>query len=69
MIHRQDLVRQRTRIAAQVRWYLHELDSISFSPEIGTHGFWPSVEYVFPEAAENLRAILLIYWCTGGKTR
>ena len=24
--HRQDLVRQRTRIAAQVRWYLHELD-------------------------------------------
>ncbi len=24
--HRQNLVRQRTRIAAQVRWYLHELD-------------------------------------------
>ncbi len=33
--HRRDLVRQRTRIAAQVRWHLHELDPDLLIPSRG----------------------------------
>ena len=42
-------------------------DIIGITPEIGTQSFWPSVDRIMPEAAENLPAHLLMFWCAGAK--
>ena len=46
-------------------WQLHENDIINLEPEIGS-SFWPSVSQIMPDAAENLRCHLHLFWCAGG---
>ncbi len=48
-------------------WQLHEHGIINVEPEVGTHGFWPSIQYIMPEAAENQNCCRNIAWCAGGK--
>ncbi len=48
-------------------WQLHEQGIINIEPEVGSHGFWPSIQYIIPEAAENLHCCLNLFWCAGGK--
>jgi hypothetical protein len=47
-------------------YQLHDHEIICFSPETGWHGFYSPIEYVIPEAAENLRACLHTAWTAGG---
>ena len=42
-------------------------DIIGITPEIGTHSFWPPLDRIMTEAAENLPAHLLTFWCAGAK--
>lgn len=46
-------------------WQLHEHDIINIEPEIGS-SFWPSISQIMPNAAENLRLHLHMFWCAGG---
>jgi carboxypeptidase T len=48
-------------------WQLHTHLTISIEPEIGANGFWPSTNYIFPEARDNLHCILWMAWCGGAK--
>ncbi|MCX6639899.1 MAG: M14 family zinc carboxypeptidase [bacterium] len=48
-------------------WQLHEHDIINIEPEIGSHGFWPSISYIMPEARDNLNCFLNQFWCAGGQ--
>jgi len=48
-------------------WQLHDEGIINIEPEVGHHGFWPSIQYIMPEAAENLHCCLNLFWCAGGK--
>lgn len=48
-------------------WQLHEHDIINVEPEIGNHGFWPAINYIMPESAENLNCHLNQFWCAGGQ--
>ncbi|RJP76297.1 MAG: hypothetical protein C4524_10300, partial [Candidatus Zixiibacteriota bacterium] len=48
-------------------WQLHQHDIINVEPEIGSHGFWPALTYIMPEARENLDCFLNQFWCAGGQ--
>lgn len=48
-------------------WQLHTHDIINIEPEIGDHGFWPDIQYIMPEARENLNCFLNQFWCAGGQ--
>jgi len=48
-------------------WQLHNHDIINVEPEIGGNGFWPPVNQIMPEAAENLFIHLNQFWCAGGQ--
>ena len=48
-------------------WQLHQHKIINVEPEIGGQGFWPSITYIMPEAAENLNCFLNQAWCAGGQ--
>ncbi|TKJ41752.1 hypothetical protein CEE37_04065 [candidate division LCP-89 bacterium B3_LCP] len=48
-------------------WQLHEHDIINVEPEVGGNGFWPPVNYIMPEARENLNCHLNQFWCAGGQ--
>ncbi|HYE96953.1 MAG TPA: M14 family zinc carboxypeptidase [Rubricoccaceae bacterium] len=39
---------------------------LSYTPEVGSTGFWPSPEEILPLAEENLRANYLLAWFAGG---
>jgi len=48
-------------------WQLHTHDIINIEPEIGYDGFWPDIQYIMPEAQENLNCFLNQFWCAGGQ--
>jgi len=48
-------------------WQLHEQEIINVEPEVGEHGFWPSIQYIIPEAADQLRCHMNQFWCAGGQ--
>lgn len=48
-------------------WQLHENQIINIEPEVGSQGFWPSIQYILPEGEENLHCCLHMFWCAGGK--
>ena len=48
-------------------WQLHERGIINIEPEIGSQGFWPSLEFIFPECRENLRCFLYLFWMAGAR--
>ncbi len=47
-------------------WQLHQHDILCVGTEVGDISFWPPINYIMPEAAENLRAYLHQFWCAGG---
>ncbi len=48
-------------------WQLHEQNIINVEPEVGENGFWPSIQYIMPEAADQLRCHLNMFWCAGAQ--
>ncbi|MBU1881091.1 immune inhibitor A, partial [bacterium] len=46
---------------------LHFYDIINVEPEVGEDGFWPSIQYILPEAEDQLNCYFNQFWCAGGQ--
>jgi hypothetical protein len=46
-------------------WVYHDANVFALGVEVGTHDFWPSVQYIMPDAAANLTGLLYTGWTAG----